>query len=309
MDVGPEKVVDTAKRMGIPGPAWLPARSGCTRSDADPCRTRIDPLPALALGAEEVTPLEMASAFATLAREGVYREPKLVSKVTSSKGKVLESGPADSQQALDPGLAQRVTSILEGVIREGTGTRANIDRPAAGKTGTAQDFHNAWFVGYTPDLSTAVWMGYKDANRPMENIHGVPRVAGGTIPAEMWSAFMRLALDGTDPAGFTPPPLPPPPEAVPGGESPSPTETPAESPLPTEAPSYSPPPLPTASPTTMQRSGGGYLCGLLIPCPAQTPTPTPSPYTYEYTPPPEQYTPPPSEYPPYGGTPTPTTST
>ncbi|MGH2705091.1 MAG: transglycosylase domain-containing protein [Actinomycetota bacterium] len=301
MDVGPDKVVDTAKRMGIPGPEWLPTRSGCKRTDADPCRTRIDPLPALALGAEEVTTLEMASAFATLAREGVYREPKVVSRVTDSKGKVLESGPADTTQALDPGIAQRVTSILEGVIREGTGTRANIDRPAAGKTGTAQDFHNAWFVGYTPDLSTAVWMGYKDANRPMENIQGVPRVAGGTIPAEMWSAFMRLALDGTDPVGFTPPPLPAPPEAAPGAGSPSPTETAAESTLPTPTPSYSPLPLPTPSPTATQR-GQGYLCGLLLPCPAQSPTPSPppTPYTYEYTPPPdypasqESPTPPPS---------------
>ncbi|MGH2704930.1 MAG: PBP1A family penicillin-binding protein [Actinomycetota bacterium] len=205
MDVGAEKVVDVAGRMGIPGPSWLPSRSGCKRSKDNPCGTVIEPVPALALGTEEVTPLEMASAFATLAAHGSHHEPKLVTKVLDAEGAVLESGPSPARRAVDAAVADNATAILEQVIAKGTGRRADIDRPAAGKTGTAQDHRNAWFVGYTPDLATAVWMGYRDSNSPLFNVRGVARVVGGSIPAQMWAEFMKLALADAPPTPFAEP--------------------------------------------------------------------------------------------------------
>ncbi|MGQ0678128.1 MAG: transglycosylase domain-containing protein [Actinomycetota bacterium] len=202
LKLGPKEVVEVTERMGIPGPAWLPPRSGCVKTQADACRTEIEPVPALTLGSEEATPLEMASAFGTLANRGEYREPKVVTKVTDSAGTVLEEGPSKPEQALDQQIADNATRILQGVITGGTGTRADIGRPAAGKTGTAQDFQNAWFVGYTPELSTSVWLGYREANRPLLRVRGLERVTGGTIPAQIWAAFMKPALDGAPVAEF-----------------------------------------------------------------------------------------------------------
>ena len=199
LDVGPKKVAEVARRMGIPGPEWMPPRSGCRKSAGDSCRTELQPVAAMALGAEEVTPLELASAYATLAAGGVYREPKFVSKVVDSKGRVLEEGPSPGKQAISPRVAQTVNEMLSKVITQGTGTRANFGRPAAGKTGTAQDFSNAWFAGYTPYLATAVWMGHRDGNQPLVNVHGVRNVAGGTLPAEMWREYMKGVSDRMPP--------------------------------------------------------------------------------------------------------------
>src|SRR5207245_4792619 len=86
-----------------------------------------------------------------------------------------------------------------------TGTAANIGRPDAGKTGTATDFRNAWFVGYTPELATAVWMGYRDANRAMRGVHGVALVTGGSLPATIWSTYMKAVLAGVPASTFAPP--------------------------------------------------------------------------------------------------------
>jgi penicillin-binding protein 1A len=208
LKVGAGRTVDAAKRMGIPGPAWLPARPGCRPSPSDPCGTLLTPLPSIALGSEEVTPLEMASAYATLAAGGSYRQPRVVSRVTDPAGEVLETGPSDPVQAVSPANAYAATKLLQEVITQGTGTAAAVDRPAAGKTGTAEDFRNAWFVGYTPDLSTALWMGYRDANRAMRGIHGVAQVSGGTLPAQIWSSYMRGALAGVPASPFAPPVVP-----------------------------------------------------------------------------------------------------
>jgi penicillin-binding protein 1A len=191
--------------MGIPGPAWLPPRSGCKVTAADPCPSLLEALPSIALGSEEVTPLEMASAYATLAAGGLYRQPKVVSRVTDGTGKVLESGPSDPVQAISPEVAYTATTLLQEVITQGTGTGAAIGRTAAGKTGTATDFRNAWFVGYTPELATAVWMGYRDANKAMLGIHGVAQVTGGTLPATMWSTYMKAVLASVPPSSFAPP--------------------------------------------------------------------------------------------------------
>lgn len=200
LQVGPRAVVDVARRMGIPGPRWLPGRSGCRPAGNQRCRTELQAVPAIALGTEEVTPLEMASAFATLAAGGIYREPKMVEKVVDSSGRVLEQGPSPPRRAIEASVAQTATGILQQVISRGTGKQAGIGRPAAGKTGTAQGFQNAWFVGYTPDLATAVWMGYREGNRPMLNIRGIPRVTGGTLPAQIWREYMKLVSDRNPPA-------------------------------------------------------------------------------------------------------------
>ena len=204
LQVGPQKVVDVAHAMGIPGPAWLPPRSGCTVSSKDPCGTALTALPSITLGSEDVAPLEMASAYATLAAGGVYRAPKVVTKVVDASGSILEEGPSSASQAMSPQIAYEATTILEGVIGQGTGTAANIGRPAAGKTGTASDYKNAWFVGYTPNLATAIWMGYRDTNQAMLNIHGVGQVTGGTWPAMMWARYMKATLTGVPPLPFLP---------------------------------------------------------------------------------------------------------
>ncbi|MGH2708572.1 MAG: transglycosylase domain-containing protein, partial [Actinomycetota bacterium] len=269
LDVGPGNVVDVAKRMGIPGPEWMPARSGC-KAAKEECRTEIEPVPSLALGAEEVTPLEMASAFSTLAASGNYREPKLVSRVVSEAGEVLESGPSLPTQAMEPAVADTASKILQQVITRGTGKRADIGRPAAGKTGTAQDFRNAWFIGYTPDLSTAVWMGYRDRNREMFGIHGVARVTGGTLPAQMWGTYMKQALAEIPPTPF------PEPGELPRGEggfrlpsrpAPSPTAPTPAPPSPAEPPSR-PEPIPNEIPNPPSD------CFFIF-CPDPEPNPSP----------------------------------
>ena len=98
-------------------------------------------------------------------------------------------------RVIPDGVAWEVTRILEENVRYGTGTRAQLDRPVAGKTGTTDEHADAWFVGYTPGVSTAVWMGYAAGEIPMENVHGIA-VSGGSFPAEIWRRFMGAALDG-----------------------------------------------------------------------------------------------------------------
>jgi penicillin-binding protein 1A len=200
LQVGPKAVVDIAKKMGIPAPGGIvPSQVNCRPAGSDVCQTYLPAVPSLALGSASVTPLEMASAYATFAAGGVYRAPKLASRVTDASGKVLDDGPSPPVQAIPSGIADQVTKILQQVITRGTGTAAAIGQPAAGKTGTAQDFRNAWFVGYTPALATATWVGYRDTNQPLLNIEGVAQMTGGTIPAKIWSSYMKGAVDTSPP--------------------------------------------------------------------------------------------------------------
>ncbi|OWY59799.1 hypothetical protein B7486_72630 [cyanobacterium TDX16] len=160
-----------------------------------------------------------------------------------------------AERVLDANIADTVTNVLQGVITDGTGTSADIGRPAAGKTGTAQAYRAAWFVGYTPQLSTAVWLGYSDAPRPLYGINGVARVTGGSIPAQAWARFMRAAMEPLPVVGFpVPGPLPPPIWAIPTQQQP---ETPAST-----VPPPPPPPNPvigTGSPS--DREGVPDDCG------------------------------------------------
>ena len=177
LQVGADKVVDTAKDMGIV--------------------TKITPVPAVALGgmAEGVTPLEMTTAYATLAAGGVRSEPFGILKVADKDGNVLFTAKTVQKRAIDAAVAYLTTDILKGVIQHGTASAASIGRPAAGKTGTTQNNADAWFCGYTPDLATVVWVGYADAQRPMNSVHGI-RVTGGSFPAKIWAAFMKASLKG-----------------------------------------------------------------------------------------------------------------
>ncbi len=136
-----------------------------------------------------VTPLEMTSAYGTFANNGVHVEPVAIVKVVNQKGEVLEEADPKSQQVLKKSTANDLTSMLMGVIARGTGTGANIGRPAAGKTGTTDNYQDAWFVGYVPDLVAAVWVGCDDNSR-------MGNMTGGTTPATIWKAFMSKAVQG-----------------------------------------------------------------------------------------------------------------
>ncbi|OFW61310.1 MAG: hypothetical protein A2133_02535 [Actinobacteria bacterium RBG_16_64_13] len=197
MDVGADAVAQTAYDMGIMTSLGQ------------------DPSPAIALGGLTigVSPLEMAMAYATLATGGerllsqVTFDPSqtgypiTINRVIDADGNVLDENSAVRTRVLDPGLAYMTTSCLQQVITLGTGTAADIGRPAAGKTGTTQDYCDAWFVGYTPELVTVVWVGYPDGRTPMTNVHG-GKVTGGSFPAQIWASFMKKALAGIPVAQF-----------------------------------------------------------------------------------------------------------
>jgi len=180
--VGAERVVAVARRAGISSP--------------------LEPDPAIALGGLKtgVSPLEMATAYSTFANGGVRTEPRYIVRVLDADGEVMHHASANGEQALSAQVALSVTRVLQQVVERGTGIRARLERPAAGKTGTSQDFRDAWFVGYTPELSTAVWMGYPDEARSMEEAVG--KAAGGTVPAEVWHDYMVGALHGAPVNGF-----------------------------------------------------------------------------------------------------------
>lgn len=166
--VGVDTVIDYSARMGINEP--------------------LEPHLSLALGSGVVTPLEMAAAYAVLASGGQRYQPTAIKMIKDSSGNIIEdhSYPMP-QEAIAESTAFTMTEMLRGVIEGGTGYSANIGRPAAGKTGTTDEFRDAWFVGYTPQLSCAVWTG-NDNNSQMNHVYG------GDLPAPIWADFMKKAL-------------------------------------------------------------------------------------------------------------------
>lgn len=148
------------------------------------------------LGTDEVSPLEMAAAYATFADGGVYHAPLLVTRVTDAAGRPLPLPVAPSARAvLSPAQDAEETYCLEQVVRNGTGTAAGgIGSAVAGKTGTTDNSANAWFIGYTPNLTTAVWMGYASQYKPMVHFRGLTSVQGGTVPAQIWHDYMAAAV-------------------------------------------------------------------------------------------------------------------
>jgi 1A family penicillin-binding protein len=154
----------------------------------------------LALGASEVTPLEMARAYAAFANGGFRIRPLAVRRLEDPRGRVLLSQEPVRDRVLDPGVAYIITDILKGVITRGTARNlaGTVTRPAAGKTGTTDRSDNAWFIGYTPDLVAAVWVG-KDLPAPLPGF-------GSTLAGPVWAAFMNRALEGKPPSDFPMPP-------------------------------------------------------------------------------------------------------
>ena len=183
-DLGPQKVAQMAQAMGITTP--------------------IDPYPSIALGAltDGVNPLEMASAAGTLANNGTHVLPMCVSKITDADGNVLLENRPAAKRVVREDVAAVVNSILQDVVRHGTGRSARIGRPQAGKTGTTDNYADAWYVGYTPELSAAVWVGYTQGLVPMRDVHGIT-VYGGTFPAQIWARFMENAMANVPPSDFS----------------------------------------------------------------------------------------------------------
>jgi penicillin-binding protein 1A len=174
IDVGPKEVAETARMLGI--------------------RTKLDGIPSEGLGGLRlgVSPLEMASAYATLSAGGMYSEPKAIKRVEFPDGKSDDLGKPKRKRVISDGIAHEATKILQRNVQAGTGTKAQFGCPAAGKTGTTDNYNDAWFVGYTPELSAAVWVGYPNALKEMRSVHGI-QVAGGTFPTQIWHDFMAPA--------------------------------------------------------------------------------------------------------------------
>jgi 1A family penicillin-binding protein len=177
MQIGPQGVADMAHQMGI------------TR--------KLRAVPSAVLGTNEVDTLQMASAYGSLATIGQWTHPIAVTKITDSRGQLIYQAEPALDQVLNPGVAWTTDQILQKVVLTGTGTQANIGRPAAGKTGTGQQWTDAWFVGFIPQLVGAVWVGFPQGRVSMVYPKvRIPHVLGGTWPAEIWHAFMTNATRG-----------------------------------------------------------------------------------------------------------------
>ena len=160
----------------------------------------------VSLGAAESSTLEMASAYGTFANRGIRVAPTGIIRVIDADGNVLIDNRArPGTRVVNEATADNVTDVLVGVIEKGTGKRARLDRPAAGKTGTAQAYRAAWFVGYTPNYATAVWMGHADRMASLRGINGVGSVTGGSHPAIAWADIMDAAHEGVDVVEFPEP--------------------------------------------------------------------------------------------------------
>ena len=179
LDIGPDAVKQAAREMGI--------------------RSKLNGYPAEILGGLEdgVSPLEMANAYATIASGGMRNnKPIAVTKVVHPDGRTENLGKASRTRAFTDGVTAKVTDILEQNIQSGTGTSANIGCPAAGKTGTTDNHTDAWFVGYTPNLATSVWVGYPTRRVEMYPPVTPISVAGGTYPAQIWGRYMKSVKRG-----------------------------------------------------------------------------------------------------------------
>jgi penicillin-binding protein 1A len=163
---------------------------------------------AMTLGSVGFTPLEMADVYATFASGGVHHLPQAFESVRGPNGKLIESiNQVKGNRVLSANVAAQLTYALQGVIQHGTGGAAAISRPAAGKTGTAENFTDGWFCGYVPQLATCVWVGYPGGEIPLQNIESVYQVAGGTLPAEIWHDFMGPAVENLPVVNFPTPDL------------------------------------------------------------------------------------------------------
>jgi penicillin-binding protein 1A len=175
--VGVHAVIDVAHRLGI--------------------RSALKPVLSLALGSSDVTLLELTSAYAVFANQGTQLDPLAILLISDSSGRVLYTGSSAPVQALRPETAYIVTHLLRGVVERGTGWKArDLGRPVAGKTGTTNDYRDAWFIGYSPMLVAGVWVGYDDQ-------HSLgPRATGARAALPLWIDFMRKAHEAQERAEF-----------------------------------------------------------------------------------------------------------
>ena len=186
---GVKTVIQTAKSMGINTSAFNPAVVSTT------------------LGTQGVHPLEMAQAYSVLANDGALKRATFITKIVDRNGKTLYQAPPKPVQVLDPNVARTETQMLFGPVRNGTasGTLGTFPRPAAGKTGTTDANVDAWFVGYTPQFTAAVWMGDPNGEVAMRNVGGTGPVFGAGYPAKIWRAFMQDATASLPVVDFTTP--------------------------------------------------------------------------------------------------------
>ncbi|MCU1449499.1 MAG: glycosyl transferase, family 51, partial [Acidimicrobiales bacterium] len=175
--VGPAPVQKTAERLGIAREDLTPAR----------CSMALGGLP------KGVSPLEQAAAFATFAAKGVYAQPYSITRIKNRRGELVWEHTVKTAPVIPDKEAGVLNAALQGVVNGGTGTAASVGRPVAGKTGTTENYADAWFIGYVPQLATAVWVGHPDALVPMTDVHGIA-VSGGTFPARIFGGYMRSAL-------------------------------------------------------------------------------------------------------------------
>ncbi|MCW2975204.1 MAG: penicillin-binding protein [Actinomycetia bacterium] len=264
--VGPRNVVPVARRMGI--------------------TSKLQPVCSIVLGTQAVTPLEMTTAYATLAARGIHHAPQAFELVRGPGGATLGKLQNAGDRALPTNVADLVTYALQGVVQRGTGTAAGFGRPAAGKTGTAESFQDAWFCGYVPQLAACVWIGYPKAEIPLYGVEGYSAVFGGSLPAEIWRRFMSAAVAqlpvrdfaypvftghtiGAPPAYYSAPatttdttptkttPAPPVRQTTPSTpKAPTPQPTPAPTPTPAPAPPQPQQPLPPAEPSPSPPANG-----------------------------------------------------
>lgn len=204
--VGPEKIVDVAKRMGVDESA-------------------LDPVLSIVLGSSAVSTKEMANAYSNFATNGLHADDYVVAKIVNSAGETIYEHEPETTQVADPAIFAAAHRALSVVPVSGTAPRANIGIPQGGKTGTHQSYLDAWYVGYTPEYSTAVWVGYEAQQVPLTNVvingQNYARVFGGSVPAPIWAEFMSYVHQGLPVTQFPPEPeniekyLVPPPTTVP----------------------------------------------------------------------------------------------
>jgi penicillin-binding protein 1A len=263
--VGPDHVVAVAHGLGI--------------------ASHLEPVCSITLGSQAVTPLEMTDAYATFAANGIHHPAQALKFVRDPSGRVLARLVTHGNRVISPNTAATVNYALQGVVDHGTGTAAYFGRPAAGKTGTAESYQDAWFCGFVPQLATCVWLGYPRAEIPLLNVEGYAAVFGGSLPAQIWHDFMApataslpvatfpvptfggVAITGptygvtygtttttttttsttttTPPAPTTPAPSPPAATPAPPASAPSPAPTPAPTPPPPAPTPAAPAPAPT----------------------------------------------------------------
>jgi penicillin-binding protein 1A len=235
LKVGPKKAAEMAAKAGI--------------------TSKLAAVPSLTLGTSDVSPMELAGAYADFANGGMHAKPHLIKSITES-GNVLFTSDIKAEPVLKGPTASTVAYALTQVVAKGTGTKAKLPgRPTAAKTGTTENHVDAWFSGFTRQIATTVWMGYPDGSkRTMENVRGIA-VVGGSFPADIWKAYMEKAVEGTPVEGFGKPTF--------AGEMLNATPTASPSPSPSGPSSTV---LPSLPPTTSPE-----------PKPSQTKKPMPSP--------------------------------